>query len=65
MRWCLWCAEGLKFVTGKGWAHQDGSIYKTFVGADGVERDDHCVLPTNDQVAAERMAAERKKERAR
>ena len=65
MRWCLWCAEGLKFVTGKGWTHQDGSIYKTFVGADGIERDDHCVLPTNDQVAAERMAAERKKERAR
>jgi len=32
--------------------------------ADGVERDDHCVLPTNDQEMAEWMAAKRKKERA-
>ena len=61
--YCLWCAEELRYEVGKGWVHQDGSIYKTYVGADGVERDDHCVLPTTDQEAAERVAAEREKER--
>lgn len=39
--YCAWCGEELKFVNGKGWIHQDGSIYKQ--GVDG--KDDHCVLP--------------------
>jgi len=60
MTWCLWCAEPLKFVVGKGWLHEDGELYKTFVGADGKVRDDHCAFPTTDQAAAQRMAAERR-----
>ena len=64
MTWCLWCAERLKMIRGH-WRHQDGSIYKTHIGAYGVVCDDHCVLPTSDQEAAERMAAERRKDMAR
>ena len=65
MTWCLWCAEKIKWTRSRSqdigqWVHQDGAVYKTYVGADGVERDDHCVLPTNDQEAAERMTVERR-----
>ena len=68
MKWCLWCGERLRrniFKSYNGWVHQNGSIYKTFVGANGQVLDDHCVLPTDDQEAAQRMAAERTKERMR
>ena len=68
MTWCLWCGEELRpnvFRSYGGWVHQDGSIYKTFIGTDGETRDDHCVRPTDDQAAAQKMAAERRKERMR
>jgi len=68
MKWCLWCGEELRMMRVdrySQWRHQDGSLYKTFAGADGNVRDDHCVRPTDDQEAAERMAAERREERAR
>lgn len=45
---CLWCDERLTFKAGKGWLHPDGELYKTFVGEDGVERDDHCADPIPD-----------------
>lgn len=64
MTWCLWCAEELKYVPGKGWLHPNGELYKTFVGADGKVRDDHCAFPTDDRAAAQQMALERKEERA-
>lgn len=28
-RKCLWCGEPLRFISGKGWVHLDGRIYKT------------------------------------
>ena len=65
MKWCLWCGEELRMMRVDGYSqlrHQDGSLYKTFVGADGNVRDDHCVRPTYDRAAAERMAAERRRE---
>jgi len=65
MTWCLWCAQELKYVPGKGWLHPNGQLYETFIGADGKVRDDHCAFPTDDRAAAEAMAAERKEERAR
>ena len=60
MKYCLWCAQELKFVPGKGWLHPDGQLYQTFVGKDGKVRDDHCVLPTDDQAAAQKMALQRR-----
>ncbi len=63
MVWCLWCAEPVKFVYGKGWLHPNGQLVVTYIGADGKVRDDHSAFPTDDQAAAERMAAERKQER--
>lgn len=65
MRWCLWCAEELKYVPGKGWLHPDGELVVTYIGADGKVRDDHCAFPTDDRAAAQQMALERKEERAR
>ncbi len=45
---CLWCGEQLTFKSGKGWLHPDGELIKTFVGADGKERDDHCAYHIPD-----------------
>lgn len=42
---CVWCREPLRFVSGRGYVHQDGALYRTRLDADGVERDDHCALP--------------------
>ena len=61
MMYCLWCAEELKKKRGH-WRHQDGSLYKTRISAYGVVCNDHCVLPTSDREAAERVAAGRRKE---
>lgn len=57
---CLWCGERLKFVAGKGWLHQDGQVYKTFVGPDGVQRDDHCAfsIPDDAPTHEEYLSAE-------
>ena len=64
-KWCLWCAQELRFVPGKGWLHPDGQLYQTFVGEDGKVRDDHCAHPTNDQAAAQKMAAEMREKKRR
>lgn len=46
---CHWCGEELRFIPGRGWVHQDGKTYKTYIGADGKERDDHCALPVQQK----------------
>lgn len=59
---CLWCGEQLKCVPGKGYVHLDGQVYKTFVGEDGVERDDHCAfsIPDDAPTHAEYLSGEGK-----
>lgn len=57
---CMWCGEPLKFEAGRGWVHQNGSIYMMrckdcgFKGGNSVHCprcgsknyvDDHCALP--------------------
>lgn len=62
---CHLCGQQLRLNACRsygGWVHQDGSVYKTFIDADGEQRDDHCVLPRSDREAAQRMAAKRVKE---
>jgi primosomal protein N' len=27
---CRWCEQPLRFVTGKGWVHQEGGIYAMY-----------------------------------
>jgi len=45
---CLWCGEPLTFERGKGWMHPDGKVLKSYIGRDGLERDDHCSRPVPD-----------------
>lgn len=42
---CVWCGEPLRWIPSHGWVHLDGKLYRTKLGPDGVERDDHCALP--------------------
>lgn len=57
---CVWCREPLRFEIGKGWIHQNGSLYTMrcrdcgYVGISSVlcprcnsknYVDDHCALP--------------------
>jgi hypothetical protein len=47
---CVWCGEPLRFERGRGWVHQDGSVYKQRIEKterhpEGELVDDHCVLP--------------------
>lgn len=45
---CMWCGEPLKFVPGKGWTHQDGSLYRTRTEVRDdkeITLDDHCAMP--------------------
>ena len=43
---CVWCKQPLRWEPGKGYVHMDGKLYATRIDDDGVERDDHCALPT-------------------
>ena len=51
---CIWCGEELKYVSGKGWLHPDGKLYKqklvkTERHPEGELVDDHCALPKRSE----------------
>jgi len=60
---CLWCREELTFVWGKGWVHPDGNLYKSYIGPDGVKRDDHCARPVPDDTPPESRRTRREARR--
>lgn len=59
MMWCLWCAEELKFIPGKGWLHPKGAPYKHLFGQIGAVDIDHHPMPTEDEAIAKWFVAER------
>jgi hypothetical protein len=45
---CHWCGKEVVFDHSRGgWIHRaTGKLYATRRDADGIERDDHCALPS-------------------